>query len=225
MIWAFMASPIGHALAGIAVAWGADLVRPAKGRPATGRPAEAGHYVQTNRDVQTNRGVRANRDAQANRVEHRSQLASWYQSIGGGLTLACAILAAAPDLDLLFIRFHRTATHSVTSFAFVALISAVVAARLRKPVVRVAITCSLAWSSHMLLDWLSADQSTPRGFQLLWPFDATWFISGWDWFPGTERRRLFSGPTIVRNATTAAYELLWMTPIVVTLWALRRRRT
>jgi membrane-bound metal-dependent hydrolase YbcI (DUF457 family) len=184
-----MASPIGHALAGIAVAWGADFIGPAK----------AGHYVQS------------------------GGLARGYRRAGGGLMVACALLAAAPDLDLLLIRFHRTATHSVTSVVFVALVSGIVAAWMQMPVVRVAAVCAAAWTSHMLLDWLSADQSTPRGFQFLWPFDATWFISGWDVFPGTERRRLLSGPSIARNATAVVYELAWMLPIVVALWALRQR--
>jgi membrane-bound metal-dependent hydrolase YbcI (DUF457 family) len=183
-----MPSPIGHALAGIAVAWGADVVPGSRTSPA------------------------------------RTRAMDWYHAAGGGLTLACAILAAAPDLDLLFMRFHRTATHSLISIAFVALISAIVAGRLHQPVLRVAAVCAAAWGSHIVLDWLSADQSVPKGIQILWPFDATWFISGWDIFPGTERRRLFSATTIAQNATSLFYELAWIVPVVVFLWFMRERR-
>src|ERR1700704_2361231 len=153
MIGAFMASPIGHALAGIAVAWGTDLIP----------------------------GNRAWRTAPS--------AASWYRRAGNGLTLTCALLAAAPDLDLFFGRFHRTMTHSFLSVAIVALVAGIVAARVPLPpraMTRVIVMCAGAWATHLLLDWLSADQSTPRGIQLFWPFDGRWSISGWDIFLGTE---------------------------------------
>ena len=121
-----MASPIGHALAGIAVAWGADLVP----------------------------GNRAWRIAPPS--------ASWYERAGNGLTLACAVLAAAPDLDLLFGRFHRTMTHSLLSVAVVAAVAGLVAVRARLPVTRVVLMCAAAWATHLLLDWLAVDESTCR---------------------------------------------------------------
>jgi inner membrane protein len=185
MIGAFMASPIGHALAGIAVAWGADLVP----------------------------GKRAWRIA--------PPFASWYKRAGNGLTLACAVLAAAPDLDLPFGRFHRTATHSLISVLVVAGAAGLVAARARLPVRRVVIMCAAAWATHLLVDWLSVDQSPPRGIQLLWPFDATWFISGWDLFLGSERRQLLSAATMRRNVEAIAGEVAIMMPIVIVLWLVR----
>jgi inner membrane protein len=180
-----MASPIGHALAGIAVAWGADLVP----------------------------GNRAWRIA--------PPLASWYERAGNGLTLACAALAAAPDLDLPFGRFHRTATHSLISVVVVAGIAGLVAARARLPVKRIVIMCAAAWATHLLVDWLSADQSAPRGIQLLWPFDARWFISEWDLFLGSERRQLFSAATMRRNVEAIAGEVAILMPIVMVLWLVR----
>jgi len=92
-----MSSPIGHALAGIALAWGADLVP----------------------------GIRSWRTAPSS--------ASWYERAGAGLTLTCAVLAAAPDLDLFFGRFHRTMTHSLISLAVVAGAAGLVAGRARLP--------------------------------------------------------------------------------------------
>src|SRR5580765_1029067 len=169
MIEAFMASPIGHALAGIAVAWGADLVP-------------------------------GNR---AWRIAPRS--ASWYERAGNGLTLSCAVLAAAPDLDLLFGRFHRTMTHSLLSVGIVAAFAAL-AARARIPARRIVFMCAAAWATHLLVDWLSADQSVPRGIQLLWPFDSRWFISGWDVFVGSERFLFLDAATTKKNVEAIAQE-------------------
>jgi inner membrane protein len=185
MIGAFVASPIGHALAGVAVAWGADLF------------------------------------AGDRRWRLAPRSASWFARAGDGLTLACAALAAAPDLDLPFGRFHRTATHSLVSVAIVAAGAFLVALRLRLPARRVAVMCAAAWGTHLLLDWLSADHSIPQGIQLLWPFDDRWFISGWDVFSGSERRRLFSAPTMKRNLLALAREIAILAPVVIALWSVR----
>ena len=180
-----MASPIGHALAGIAVAWGADLVP----------------------------GTRAWRMAPPS--------AGWFERAGNGLTLTCAVLAAAPDLDLFLGRFHRTMTHSLTAVAVVAIVAALAAARARLPVTRIVIMCAGAWATHLLVDWLSADQSAPRGIQLLWPLDGRWFISGWDVFIGSERRDLFSAASMKRNVEAIAQEVAVLMPIVIVLWLVR----
>ena len=188
MIEPFMASPIGHALAGIAVAWGADLVP----------------------------GSRAWRIAPAS--------ASLYARAGDGLTLTCAALAAAPDMDLFFGRFHRTMTHSLISVAAVAAVTALVVARARWPramMPRIVIMCAAAWATHLLVDWLSSDRSAPQGIQLLWPFDGRWFISGWDIFAGSERHQLFSAATMSRNIEAIALEIAILGPIVAALWWVR----
>jgi membrane-bound metal-dependent hydrolase YbcI (DUF457 family) len=177
-----MASPIGHALAGLAVAWGADFRAANRSTPRTGT----------------------------------------------ALTLTCVALAAAPDLDLLVTGFHRTATHSLLSVVLVALVAALIAARASRThprssrhVVRVAILCALAWASHIGVDWISADSSNPQGMQILWPFADTWFISGWDVFPGTERRSPLSGASLRLNALALVTELVLMVPILLGLWLVR----
>jgi membrane-bound metal-dependent hydrolase YbcI (DUF457 family) len=180
-----MPSPIGHALAGIAVAWGADLFP----------------------------GNRAWRTA--------SRTAAWYARAGNGLTLACVALAVAPDLDLFFRGFHRSITHSFVSVGVVAAVAGLAAARARLPVARIACMCAGAWATHMLLDWLAADPSSPKGIQALWPFNDTWFISEWEIFPGTERRRIFSASSIRLNLATLVRELALMMPLVLGLWLVR----
>jgi membrane-bound metal-dependent hydrolase YbcI (DUF457 family) len=139
------------------------------------------------------------------------------------------LLAVAPDLDLLVDGLHRSVTHSIASAAAVALIAAAIVRRTRSEKFvethlstgRVALMCAAAWASHMGVDWVSADQSNPRGLQILWPFNETWFISGWDLFPGTERRRLFSEASFRRNAQALVTELVLLLPILLTIWLVR----
>ena len=65
----------------------------------------------------------------------------------------------------------------------------------------VGLACGLAWSSHILLDWLGADANPPYGVQAFWPFSDTWFISGVDVFPGTERRNPLSASAMLDQSS------------------------
>jgi len=184
-----MPTPIGHALAGVAAAWAADLVP----------------------------GDRAWRTA--------PRFASWYARAGNGLTLACACLAVAPDIDLVFLPFnaqgHRTVTHSVGAVMFAGLLAAAMAMHARRPVARVALMCAAAYATHLLLDWLGTDRFPPPGLQMLWPFSHAWYISDWDVFRQTARRQIISAPIIRLNLLAIAQEMAILLPIVVALWLVR----
>ena len=186
MIGARMPSPIGHALAGIVVAWTTDLVP----------------------------GDRAWRTAPPS--------APFYRKAGNGLTLLCAGLAAAPDLDLAFIS-HRTATHSIAAVVVVGFAAAALAAIVRRPVARVALMCAAAYGSHLLLDWLGADYYPPRGIQLMWPTSDTWYISGLDVFRQTARLRVFTRGPMLSNIRAVLQELAILLPVLAVLWLARRR--
>lgn len=171
-----MPSPVGHLLAGVAVAW---TVSP--------------------------------------RADHR-------------LIAAAALLAAAPDLDLLLPIQHRTITHSVTAAAAVTIVAMLVTGKVTRLRAsrfggqarwRVAAVCGLAFASHLLLDWLGPDPVFPHGLQALWPFSDRFFISGWDVFRPTARTELFTRATAVRNLTAAAWELMLLGPLVGMLWLVR----
>jgi membrane-bound metal-dependent hydrolase YbcI (DUF457 family) len=179
-----MPSPIGHALAGVAVAWTADLVP----------------------------GGRAWRAARAP--------VGWYQRAGGGLTLICAGLGAAPDLDLAFTA-HRTATHSLSAVMAVAVVAAAIAAGAGRPIARVTVMCAAAYGSHLLLDWLGADFYPPRGLQLLWPFNHEWYISGLDLFRQTARLRIFTRGPMLTNVRAILQELAILLPVLAVLWLVR----
>jgi membrane-bound metal-dependent hydrolase YbcI (DUF457 family) len=180
-----MPSPIGHALAGIAVAWTADLIP----------------------------GNRAWRTAPA--------AASWYQRAGGGLTLLCAGLGAAPDLDLIVAGTHRTATHSLFAMLAVGLCAAALAAAARRPVPRLALMCAAAYGSHLLLDWLGVDWYPPRGIMALWPISHAWYISDFDLFRQTARLHLFTREVMLTNARAIVQEMAILGPAVVALWLVR----
>ncbi|HYM22592.1 MAG TPA: metal-dependent hydrolase [Vicinamibacterales bacterium] len=145
---------------------------------------------------------------------------SSYERAGGALTLTCAGLGAAADLDLLW-GSHRAHTHSIGAVIFVALFAAAMAVRAGLPVARVTLMCAAAYATHLLLDWLGADDFAPYGIRALWPFSDQWYISGLDWFRATQRFFMTRNEAIRSNALAIGQELLIMVPIVVALWLIR----
>jgi membrane-bound metal-dependent hydrolase YbcI (DUF457 family) len=150
------------------------------------------------------------------------EAASWFLRAGDGLTLACAALGAAPDLDLLFIA-HRTVTHSLSAALFVGLFCAALAANGRRPVARIGLMCAAAYGSHVFLDWLAADTNPPPGIQALWPLSREWFISGTDVFRQTERRAIWTSASMLKNLGAIVQEVAILGPTVVALWSVRVR--
>ena len=143
----------------------------------------------------------------------------------------CALAAALPDADLLFAQTHRTATHSIPVALLVTSIAVAVTGWVKSnrttgwPVPRrVALACGLAWTSHIVLDWLGADASRPLGVQALWPFSDSWFFSGLDIFPGTERRQPFTSRAMLINLRAVIQEVVVMAPIAAGAWWIMRTR-
>jgi len=170
-----MPSPIGHAIAGAAIAWVAEAGGPP---PPTRRP--------------------------------------WT------LTVLCAGLAAAPDLDLLAPYQHRTATHSILALALVVIIAMVVTGKVRGRVISTIVwAAGAAYASHLLLDWLAEDSTPPRGLQLLWPFSGRWFISDLDLFRGTARLHIFTANSMRINALAIAQEIAILGPLAAVAWLVR----
>ena len=146
--------------------------------------------------------------------------ASWFARAGNGLTLTCAVLAATPDLDLLFTT-HRTFTHSAGAVIVVGLLAAALAANTRRPIARVACLCTAAYASHLLLDWLGADTSAPAGLQMFWPFNGNWYISGINVFRQTTRREMMTLWGVEQNTIAVVQEITVLGPIAVALWLIR----
>jgi len=147
--------------------------------------------------------------------------ASWYRRAGDGLTLACVAIAIAPDLDLL-LHTHRSFTHSVTAGVTAGVVAAFIARSLGRPAaLRVGVMCGVAWGTHLLLDWLSADHFYPYGIEAFWPFSHAWFISGLNLFAETERRDPLSAATMRINFATAAREIVLLLPIAIAIWLIQ----
>jgi membrane-bound metal-dependent hydrolase YbcI (DUF457 family) len=146
--------------------------------------------------------------------------APWYLRAGDGLTLVCAALGAAPDLDLLFTA-HRTVTHSLSAVVFVGLFCAALAANGRRPIVRVGLMCAAAYGSHLFLDWLGTDSNPPRGIQAFWPLSREWLISGTDVFRQTERREMWTSASMLKNLRAIVQEIAILGPAAVALWLVR----
>ncbi|OFW31267.1 MAG: hypothetical protein A3H97_25020 [Acidobacteria bacterium RIFCSPLOWO2_02_FULL_65_29] len=155
------------------------------------------------------------------------------------LTLWAVALAALPDADLLLPGFHRSVTHSVFTTLAITILAIAVTGKVTRAGLGardsdvgwriawgVVLMCAAAHASHIVLDWLGADQSRPAGIRALWPWSDRWYISGWDVFPRTERYRMFSGASIAINLRTLAWELLLMGPIVAALswWRVRQEK-
>ena len=185
-------SPIGHALAGAAIAWSF------RGASSTGGSTGA--------------------------------------STGWKLPVACAVCAALPDIDLLYMPTHRTATHSVPVAVLLTILAVIVTGWVNPirdwagrrfgvgtQTFVVGLACGLAWSSHILLDWLGADANPPYGVQAFWPFSDTWFYSGVDVFPGTQRRNPLSMRAMLINVRAAVWETVLMGSIAAAAWWFRRR--
>ena len=98
---------------------------------------------------------------------------------------AAAILAAvavAPDLDLL-VHSHRGPSHSVGAALIAGAFAWIVT---RRP--SWALAVSLAWASHVLLDWMGNDTRPPLGVMALWPFTRDYYKASFEVFPAISRR-------------------------------------
>jgi len=131
------------------------------------------------------------------------------------LTLACALLAASPDLDLLF-HTHRGPSHSIGAAMIVGTAAGLVTRR-----ARIGLTCGAAYATHVLLDWLAVDTWWPYGLQALWPFSDTWYISGLGWFPQTEREHFMSVHAVMTNLRAVTQEMAILLPLLALLWLVR----
>lgn len=84
-------------------------------------------------------------------------------------------------------------------------------------------TVALAWSSHILLDWLSNDTRPPLGVMALWPFTRDYYKAGIEIFPPVSRR-YWESRFWLYNAKALAMELVIMLPLTALVVRLRRKR-
>jgi len=143
---------------------------------------------------------------------------------------AVVVSALLPDLDFAITPFagqsyHHYFTHSLGFTALFAGIAYLVMKRVgRKSPGRDAAIVTAAYLSHIILDVLTTDTTSPFGVQLLWPFSNAFFISPVTPFAAVWRGRV----TIVfgaHNWMAAGIEVLILLPVVALFWWLRGGRS
>ena len=134
------------------------------------------------------------------------------------LLVAAAATAVAPDLDLL-IGLHRAYTHSLGAIFVVGVASwLVLRGRVPYPMPAAAILTA-AYTSHLVLDWMGKDTSSPPGLTIMWPFSATYYVSGWNLFGEVSRRYWLPEEFVLGNLRALSWELALLSPLLVVAWA------
>jgi membrane-bound metal-dependent hydrolase YbcI (DUF457 family) len=133
--------------------------------------------------------------------------------------------AVAPDLDLLFKlvdgrNHHNNETHSLGAALLAGLLAALVLPwlRLARPLALAGVL-SVAWASHVLLDYLNRDTHPPIGIMAFWPWTRAYFKIPWPLF--LDIGRTLEWATVWNNLAAAAWEACVLLPL---LWAAFRFR-
>ena len=132
-----------------------------------------------------------------------------------------AVAACAPDLDFFWGR-HGAETHSLGAALMVGL---AVLAVTRGREAKLAVMVALAWSSHVLFDWLGSDDTPPLGVMALWPFTDSYYFARAYIFDAISRRYWLPG-FVMHNAVAVLKEIAILGPIVAAIvWRRARHLT
>ena len=149
--------------------------------------------------------------------------AARYPGLSPRLFLAAVAAAVSPDLDIL-VGSHRTYTHSVAAVVIVGF-GSWVALRRRSNAGAGAAAIAAAYASHLVLDWLGKDTSSPAGLTALWPFSSAFFLSGCELFGEVSRRYWLPGEFVVSNFMALGWEMLVLMPVMLMAWIVWSGRT
>jgi inner membrane protein len=131
--------------------------------------------------------------------------------------LLCAVAGVAPDLDFLWGR-HNQETHSLGAAVMAGLL---VFAWKRNA--RLALAVMLAWTSHVLFDWLGSDTTPPLGVMALWPLSSEYYFSNAFFFEAISRRYWLDN-FISHNLWAVTLEILILgPPLALLIWWNRRK--
>jgi hypothetical protein len=76
----------------------------------------------------------------------------------------------------------------------------------------------LALASQLLIDWISYDDSAPRGIPLLWPWSLEHYMSQTQLFLHVRRDNLLTMPVILHNLKAVSREMLILGPVALLAW-------
>lgn len=140
------------------------------------------------------------------------------QLVAPSALLLCAVAGVAPDLDFFWGR-HNMETHSLGA-AVLAGLGVLAYNRGKNPQLALAVT--LAWSTHVLFDWLGSDDTPPLGVMALWPLSSTFYFADAFVFEAISRRYWLDN-FVTHNLWAVAREVVILGPILVAVKFLRRR--
>ncbi len=140
-----------------------------------------------------------------------------------------AFTASLHDLDLLpgllfgaEWAIHRVATHSLAAaLLFSAGVYALLGARPHASAMRMWQMLSLAYLSHLLLDWVSYDDTLPQGIAIWWPLSTDYYMAKVTIFNNVVRHDLLAPPVLAHNALALLWEAALIGPLL--WWTWRRR--
>jgi membrane-bound metal-dependent hydrolase YbcI (DUF457 family) len=138
--------------------------------------------------------------------------------------IVCALVAAAPDLDLVLgSGVHRGPSHSLTAAAIAGAAAWLLrAGRIGRA--RFALAVAAAYATHTVADWLSADTTPPMGLMALWPITREYYVAPVPIFLAVSRRYWLVDAWLV-NLRALTRELLILGPLLwIAWWVARARR-
>ena len=138
--------------------------------------------------------------------------------VGLGQLGALALVGCLPDLDFLWGR-HNAETHCLGGSV---LAGAAVLAWTKGRQPRLALAVTLAWSTHVLFDWLGADDTPPLGVMALWPATDAYYFAHAYVFDAISRRYWLPG-FLQHNVMAVGREVLLLAPVALIVAAIRRR--
>ena len=130
--------------------------------------------------------------------------------------LLCAVAGAAPDVDFLW-GGHNRQTHSLGAALLAGL-----AVFAWKRNARLAIAVTVAWSSHVLFDWLGSDDTPPIGVMALWPLSSEFYFANAFVFEAISRRYWLDN-FIPHNVWAVTKEILILGPLLAAVMSVRSR--
>jgi hypothetical protein len=88
---------------------------------------------------------------------------------------------------------------------------------------RLALAVTLAWSSHVLFDWLGSDDTPPLGVMAWWPINSHFYFANAYVFDAISRRYWLDN-FFTHNAWAVIKEVLILGPLAFIAFSIRSRR-
>lgn len=147
-------------------------------------------------------------------------LGAWGLGLGQNAWSLVVLAAVAPDIDFMWGR-HNMETHSL-GVALLAGLAVLAYNWGKNP--RLALAVTLAWSTHVLFDWLGSDDTPPLGVMALWPLNSTFYFADAFVFEAISRRYWLAN-FVSHNLYAVAKEVAMLGPLAaILLWRRRKLR-